>query len=87
MKDTRIYARDEVNNSDKVSYDELVRLARLTPEEQEVCDMHYNYNISLYVIALNLHCSSSRIYKLHSRILDKFSKVLLRTKNIENINN
>lgn len=84
MKKTRIYARDEVNNSDKISYDELVRLARLTPEEQEVCDMHYNYDISLYVIAINLHCSASRIYKLHSRILDKFAKVLLNHRNIKN---
>lgn len=62
-----------LKNCDQDTYDQIIHQAKLTPEEQKLCCLRYCKGMQLYQIAMELKCSESRVYKMHTRILDRLS--------------
>lgn len=61
---------------DQDTYDRMMRQAKLTPEEQELCRLRYCEGMTLYQIALKQKCSESKVYKMHTRILERLSRII-----------
>lgn len=62
-----------LEDCDQDTYDRMIHEAKLTPEEQAICRLKYCEGMQLYQIAMELKCSDSKVYKMHTRILDKLS--------------
>ncbi len=62
-----------LEDCDQDTYDRIIHKAKLTPEEQELCRLKYCEGMLLYQIAMKWKCSGSRVYKMHTQILDRLS--------------
>lgn len=65
-----------LKDCDQDTYDRIIHQAKLTPEEQKLCSLRYCKGMQLYQIAMAMKCSESRVYKMHTRILDRLSWML-----------
>lgn len=71
LKTDRKATRTEIALSDRNFYERILYNAKLTPQEQEICNMRYLKGMSFTQIASELGYSVDGIYRKHGKILDK----------------
>ena len=65
-----------VDIADLKTFNQVLDLVILTPEERKIIDMHYLQGKSLVEIAFELNYSEVTICRKHQKIIKKISRVL-----------
>lgn len=65
-----------VDIADLKTFNQVLDLVILTPEERKIIDMHYLQGKSLVEIAFELNYSEVTICRKHQKIIKKISSVL-----------
>lgn len=71
MTPKRKLARQRLKDSTRTEYENLIYEAKLTPNQEEIINLHILRDYSICKIALSLSCSESAVRKALSAVYEK----------------